>query len=155
MNARIGAIIFDWGRTLFDSETKREFLDAAEVLSTFAGRGCRLALVSLVSAQANATLEERKAQIERSPLRHFFEFVAVTEGDKDIILDEAVIALGLPRSEILIVDDRTVRGIRYGNRHGHPTAWFQNGKFAEELPTEETGAPAYTIHSLRELTTLA
>lgn len=147
----IHAIIFDWGRTLYDSVTKSEFTDAAEVLEYCKNKGYRLAVASLVSVHANATLEERSQQIEQSALRHFFEMSRVTDKDKDVIFDEIVAFLGLPREQIAIVDDRTVRGIKYGNKHGHPTIWFQNGKFAQELPDLDTGTPTYTIHSLREL----
>jgi hypothetical protein len=114
-------------------------------------RGYRLVLVSLVSALANATLEERKTQIETSPLRHFFESAIVTDKDKDVILDETVKILNLSREQILIVDDRVIRGIRYGNLHNHPTVWLQKGRFANELPNSETGNPSFTIQSLTQL----
>lgn len=147
----IKAIIFDWGRTLFDSETKKEFQEAEEVLLWCKQHGYRMACASLVSIHANATLEERIQQIETSPLRHFFEFVLVTDQDKDKIFDEIVFKLEIPRSEILIVDDRIIRGIKYGNLRGHPTAWLQKGKFENELPNEETRNPTFTIKSLEEL----
>jgi len=67
------------------------------------------------------------------------------------LFDEIVEKLNLPRRQILIVDDRTIRGIKYGSRQGHPTVWFQNGKFANELPDDTTGSPTFTIHSLTEL----
>ena len=149
----VRAIIFDWGRTLYDSGAKNEYPYAVEVVRHCASK-YRLAIVSLVSPLANATLEERIEQIERSPLRTFFELVRVTDDDKDAAFDEVVRDLGIPRDQILIVDDRTVRGIRYGSRRGHPTVWFQNGKFAEELPSAETGEPTATIHSLEELRAL-
>lgn len=145
------AIIFDWGRTLFDSETKNEFQDAEGVLNWCKEKGYRIACVSLVSKVANATLEERRRQIETSSLRKFFEIVSVTDVDKDIILDEIVAKLNMQRSEILIIDDRMIRGIKYGNLRGHPTVWFQNGKFANELPNKETKEPTFIIHSLEEL----
>ncbi len=147
----IKAIIFDWGRTLFDSTTKKEFTDADDILAWCKDRGYRMACASLVSVHANATLEERRHQIENSPLRGYFEFVEVTDQDKDMILDSLVAKLAVPRNEIAIIDDRTLRGIRYGNKRGHPTIWFQNGKFADEIPTDDTGVPTHTIHSLGEL----
>lgn len=147
----IKAIIFDWGRTLFDSMTKKEFPDALEVLEYCKEKGYALACASLVTSLANASLSERKNQIETSPLRHFFEYTAVTDGDKDEILDELVSKLGFSRAHILIVDDRIIRGVKYGNLRGHPTVWLQNGKFANELPNEETKEPTFIIHSLKEL----
>ena len=145
------AIIFDWGRVLFDSEIKKEFPEAKRVLELCKARGYRLATVSLVSVHANSTLEERIRIIETSPLRHFFEMTAVTDTDKDAILDEAVLKLNLPREEILIVDDRMFRGIKYGNLRGHPTVWLKKGKFADELPNNETKLPTHVIASLEEL----
>lgn len=151
MKLNIQAIIFDWGRTLYSSELKGEFPESESVITECLKRGYRLAAVSLVSPLANATLKEREKQIEYSPLRKYFEFTAVTDGDKDLILDEVVSKFGLPRTSVLIVDDRVVRGIKYGNMKGHPTVWLQKGKFKEELPSEDTGNPTFVIHSLDEL----
>ena len=83
MKPSFKAIIFDWGRTLYDSETKKEFLEAEDILALCKERGYRLALVSLVTIHANATLDERKNQIANSPLRKYFEIVAITDTDKD------------------------------------------------------------------------
>jgi FMN phosphatase YigB (HAD superfamily) len=147
----IKAIIFDWEGTLFDPKTKKEFPDAEEVFKHCHFRGYRLAVASLVLVRTNAAIEERALQIETSPLGKFFEMAVVTDKDKDAILNEIVEKLQLPRSQILIVDDRTIRGVKYGNQHGHPTAWFQNGEFANELPDSSTGLPTFTIHALSEL----
>ena len=147
----IKAVIFDWGRTLYDSDAKTEYPESGLVLEQLKARGYRLALVSLVSPLANATLEERERQIEKSPLRKYFEIARVTDEDKDQLFDEVVEKLNFPRSEILIVDDRVVRGIRYGNKNGHPTIWVQKGKFANELPNADTGKPTHVVNSLREI----
>ena len=113
--------------------------------------GYRLATVSFVSTGANFTLEEKTIVIEKSTLRKYFEVALVTDQNKDDALDVIVAHFGIPRESIYIVDDRIIRGIRYGNKCGHPTIWFQNGKFANELPNETTGQPTYTIKSLDEL----
>lgn len=47
--------------------------------------------------------------------------------------------------ETAVVDDRIVRDIAWGNRSGATTVWFQNGEFANELPTPETGNPTHLI----------
>lgn len=147
----IKAVIFDWGRTLYDSEKKVEFVESEEILEYIKSKGLRMALASLVSAQANATLEERKRQIANSPLWKYFEYTRVTDGDKNQILEEIVAEINMPREEILIVDDRMIRGIKYGNLNGHPTAWVKAGKFSEELPTAETLEPTYVINNVSEL----
>ncbi len=148
---KIKAIIFDWGRTLFDSELKKEFPESEEIVSFCAGKGLKLAVASLVSEHSIVGLEGRIRQIENSPLRKYFYCALVTDKDKDKILDELVFKLQIPRQQVLIVDDRVIRGIRYGNKNGHPTVWLQRGKFENELPNEETGLPTFTIKTLPEL----
>lgn len=147
----IKAVIFDWGRTLYDSDKKVEFVESEDILKYISEKGIRMALASLVSAQANATLDERKKQIANSALWKYFEYTRVTEGNKDQILEEIVAELNIPREEILIVDDRMVRGIKYGNLNGHPTAWVKKGRFSEELPDAETLQPTYIINNVSEL----
>ncbi len=150
----IKAVIFDWGRTLFDSDKRTEFPESERVLNYCKEKGYRLAAISLTVKGGSATLEERKRQVENSPLRGYFEIALVIFGsqqDKEKSYDEIIEHFGFLPSEILIIDDQTNRGIKYGNRHGHPTVWLKQGKFANELPTEETGQPAYTITNLKEL----
>lgn len=113
-----------------------------------------MAVISLVTAAANATLLERLEAIEKSSLRKFFKFAAATDTDKDKAFDETVEKLCLPRDQILITDDRTVRGIRYANQNGHPSIWVCRGKFAHELPNKETGNPTHTVRSLKEIVSL-
>ena len=155
IDMNIKAIIFDWGRTLFDSEKKIIYSDSEEILRYCKEKGYKLAVGSLVTFRAHASLDERINQIENSPLRKYFEIVEVVENEnsdgKDQILEKIVKELNLPRENILLVDDRVIRGIKYGNKNGHPTVWFQNSTFANELPNVETGNPTFTIKSLLEL----
>lgn len=143
------AIIFDWGRTLFDNDLKRVVEAAEEILRFCKEHGCRLALVSKVNS--SDAVEQRTALIEGSPLSQYLEMFFVTDQDKDSFYDKVVSRWNLPSPEIMIVDDRTIRGIKYGNARGHQTVWLQKGKYAGELPDEETGQPTYIINELREL----
>jgi phosphoglycolate phosphatase-like HAD superfamily hydrolase len=154
----IRAIIFDWGGVFVDAETKEFLPGGREVLEYCRNKGYRLALAVIASK-----FEERKKQIEESGLADFFEIVRIgpmtTEQirdpsftGKDELYDQINALIGLPRNQVLIVDDRTVRGIRYANQHGHPSVWIRNGKFAEEVPNQETGNPTFTIGSVQELT---
>jgi len=149
----IKAIIFDWARTLFDRDNNKEFTEAEEVLKYCQGKAYRMAVVSLVTAKNDpgTTMEDREKEMEQSPLRKYFEMALVTDGDKDKLFDQVVAHFNVPRDRILIVDDRTVRGIKYGNKHGHPTVWLQKGKFADELPSEEMGQPTHIVSELIEL----
>lgn len=149
---KIKAIIFDWGRTLFDVEVNKEFSDSEEVLMFCKEKGYKICVASLARPLINDTKEERKKQIETSPLGKYFNLIEVTEAkEKDQVLASLVEKLNLERKEILIVDDRVVKGVKYGNKNGHPTVWIQRGKFAKELPDLETGIPTFTIKSLSEL----
>src|SRR3989344_9318755 len=153
----IKAIIFDWGGTLVDDHTTEELPESEQVLDYCRGKGYRMAVASLTKH-----LERRKMQFASTPLNKFFEIMladGIVKGQeadlaldkKDKMFDRIVQDFGLSREEILIVDDRVFRGIRYGNKHGHPTVWIKKGKYSNELPNAETGQPTYTIRELKEL----
>lgn len=148
----IKAIIFDWGRTLFDIDLKKEFTDSENVLLYCKQKNYKICVASLARPLINDTEEERKSQIIKSSLGKYFDLIEVTEAkEKDELLDKLVEKLNIPRKEILIVDDRIVKSIKYGNKNGHPTIWLQAGKFSNELPNNETGVPTFTIKTLSEL----
>ncbi|MBI2355667.1 MAG: HAD hydrolase-like protein [Candidatus Doudnabacteria bacterium] len=152
----IKAIIFDWGGVLAGAETKQIYPESEEVLS-YCSKKYRLALACIASK-----FEERKQQIQNSRLGGFFETIKVAPMlveqisdpaflGKDDLYNKIVEELNLPQEEILIIDDRVVRGIRYANQHRHPSIWVQRGKFAHELPNDQTGQPTYTVKSLLEI----
>ena len=150
----IKAIIFDWARTLYDVENNKEFEEAKDILEYCKKKNYRLALVSLVEngeSVVGTSLQTRNRQIDNSPLKIYFEKILTTEGDKNLLLEEMVNYFKLPNEEVLIVDDRVVRGIKYGNKNNHPTVWLQRGRFSNELPNSETGHPTFIIKSLSEL----
>ncbi|MFA5999814.1 MAG: HAD family hydrolase [Candidatus Paceibacterota bacterium] len=146
----IKAIIFDWGRTLFDVDTKKEMLDSEDVLSYCKQKGYKICVASLV--RANTTIEERTNQIKALPLGKYIDMFEVSDvEDKDEMLNNLVRKLNLQKEELLFVDDRVVKSIKYGNKNNHPTIWLQKGPYANELPNPETGVPTFTIKTLSEL----
>ncbi len=150
----IKAIIFDWARTLYDVENEKEFDDAEDILIYCKTKNYRLGLVSLVDKEESiidTTIKSRNQQIDNSPLKKYFEKILITDGNKDLIIKEMIKYFNFLNNEILIVDDRTMRGVRYGDKHGCQTAWLQKGTFKDQLPNQETGIPTYTIKSLSEL----
>jgi len=148
----IKAIIFDWGRTLYDVDTKKEVSDSEDILSYCKQKGYRLCVASLARPLTGDSVEERRKQIENSSLGKYFNMIEVSDAkEKDEMLDNLVKRLNLQKEEILFVDDRVVKSIKYGNNHTHSTAWLKSGPFANELPNTETGTPTFIIETLSEL----
>lgn len=145
--SNIKAVIFDWGRTLWDHETEDLMEGAREVLD-YCAKEYILGLVSLTTRES---VEERKQKIRHLDLQKYFFSMELVSDNKDAAYGRAVNRLGGPYHKIAIIDDRTARGIKWGNEHGCVTIWLSKGKFAHELPSEETGQPTYTIHELKEL----
>lgn len=143
----IKAIIFDWGRTLYDNDNKSLFSGVEELLGSLSQK-YTLALVSLVG---EGTIEERQEAIQRLGVDKYFVSIMLTYTDKDRLYDETLEKISLQPHEIGIVDDRVVRGIRWGNAHGCLTVWVRKGMFSNELPNNETGQPTYTVTDIREI----
>lgn len=152
---KIKAIIFDWGRTLYDVDTKKEISDSEDVLLYCKQKGYKMCVASLARPLTGDSVEERRKQIENSSLGKYLNMLEVSDTkEKDEMLDSLVKKLNVLKEEILFVDDRIVKSIKYGNKNGHPTAWLQTGPFADELPNSETGIPTFTIETLSELKNL-
>lgn len=141
------AIIFDWGRTLHDPETDALFEGVSEMVQKLS-KQFNLALVSLAKSDSPPA---RKKKIEKSGIAKYFKVILVGGEDKDEMYEHALTELGIAPSEVAIVDDRTVRGIAWGNRKGAVTVWVKRGKFAKELPDERTGNPMFTVSNTQEL----
>ncbi len=147
----IEALIFDYGRTLYDPGNITLFPDAGATIAALASK-YRLAIVSLVSGDDH---EERTAariaMLQHHQLDTYFSAILFGPANKERLYQQTLERLSLPASQVAIVDDRMIRGIAWGNKQGATTVWFRNGKFRDELPTVETGQPTYTIHHLTEL----
>lgn len=152
---QIEAIIFDWGRTLY--EETGQVQGAAELLEYCKAKEYRLVLASLAH-----DVKKREDQIRNSGLRHFFEKIRIAKitpenahnmsiKTKDAMFDELTHFLSLPRNEILIIGDRAIRDVKYANQYGHPSIWVKRGKFAHELPNDQTGQSMYTVSTLEEI----
>ena len=147
MQPTLTTLIFDWGRTIHDPERDILFEGVTELIPEFAAK-YTLALVSLAKSE---TPEGRRKSIEESGIAQYFDHILVGADDKNEMYEKLLTELAVNPQEIALIDDRTVRGIAWGNRKGATTIWFQNGKFALELPTQETGDPTHIISSFEEL----
>jgi len=140
-------IIFDWGRTLFDNESNALFPETKSLLAYLTPKH----VLAIVSLAPDGDFERRWRVIRGEGIEPHFGSILFTATDKNALYPMTLAKLGMATHETTIVDDRMVRGIAWGNRNGATTIWFQNGKFAHELPNEITGTPTHTIHALDEL----
>jgi len=147
----IKAIIFDWGRTLYDSDTAALFPDATGIVDHLA-RSYSLAIVALIArGDFEAGVRERYHILRDAKLMPHFAAILFDREDKDRLYARALDGLHLRATDVAIVDDRMHRGIRWGNQHGATTIWLRRGKFRDECPTADTGQPTHTIQALTEL----
>ncbi len=139
----IKAIIFDWGRTLYDSEQGKIFPETMQVIDELSKK-YQLALVSLAT-QGN--IEERHLLLKQERLESYFVSILFAQTGKDHLYVLTLTTLGLQSEEVVIVDDR----IKRGKRNGATTIWVRRGKFMNELPGDETEKPTYTITTLQDM----
>ncbi|MBI2045011.1 HAD hydrolase-like protein [Candidatus Pacearchaeota archaeon] len=144
------AIIFDWIGVLSAGSKGGVFKDSKEILQRLKSKKYRLGLVSL----AGYGNEKRVRDIEDSGLKPYFDSIVVDTTKKIEHYQRCLDELGVNPDEALIVDDRTVRGIKIGNELGCKTCWVMYEKYANETPNKETGEPTYRIKSTRDLLTI-
>lgn len=150
------SILFDWGRTLYDNDRKQLFADATRVLRVLSSR-YRLFLVSIVDGDPR----ERILTIRSCNVGHFFEgFQLGKKGDgkneyrsKFPLLDRLVKDHKLKLNKLIVIGDRAGkdREIHWAATRGVKSIWIQKGKFANELPTKETGFPTHTVTELSDI----
>lgn len=145
---KIRAVIFDYGRTLYDRNKGQFFPEVKEVLEYLYPK-YKLAIVSI--AKENFPADERVKQLKTMGFEKYFSSMLFDELQKDRLFDETLSKFKVKPAETALVDDRVQRGIAWGNKHGAITIWYRNGKFANELPDSLTGSPTYTIDNLSSL----
>jgi FMN phosphatase YigB (HAD superfamily) len=146
----IKAIIFDWGRTLYDSENHHLFPQTKRILESLK-KHYILAIVSLAS---DGNLERRREILHSSGIEQYFSIIHFAQSDKESLYERTLAELALQPQEVAVVDDRTVRGIRWGNKRGATTIWLKKGKFSSEEPDNDTGMPHHIISNIEELENL-
>lgn len=145
----IRAVIFDYGRTLYDRDEDQLFPDAVSVVRQLSDR-YRLAIVSFCPKEEEA---ERISILKDHGIFECFDDTQFTDeiDEKGERCSDVLQKFGLVATEVAVVDDHIIRGVAWGNQVGAMTIWFQRGKFAHVLPDEATGQPNHIIHSLQEL----
>lgn len=143
----IKAIIFDWGRTLYDKENDKLFPETLEVVEYCFKKYKNLAIVSLA---VDSDIEGRFKQVDKNDLRKYFKLILFHSSDKDTMYRNALANLNFKPENVLVVDDRTIR-LQWPNFHGCQTIWLEKGNFSVEKPNTTTGFPGHTIHNLKEI----
>jgi len=142
---KIEGIIFDWHGTLADRD--HSIFDFSKtVLTELKNRGYKLGLIS-----TSKNIKERKQIIAQSGLQSFFDVVLVNTTKTIEHFKQCIDQIGTSPKTTCIVDDRTIRGIKYGNQLGCTTFWIQRGKFENELPNDKTDEPTHRINTVTEL----
>jgi FMN phosphatase YigB (HAD superfamily) len=147
---KIKAIMFDWGKTLYDSENNTLFPGTESVLQLLS----TLYVLVIVALASDGNIEKRMHLLRTYGIEKYFTAIYFSQKDKDALYTTALARLGLPAKDVAIVDDRVVRGIRWGNACGATTIWLKRGKFINEEPNKETGPPVYVISNLQEMCSL-
>lgn len=142
----IKAIIFDWGRTIYDKENEKLFLETKKVLQ-YCFEKYDLALVSLA---IDDDIEGRFSKIDEYDIRKYFKFMLFHASDKNSLFRNAIGNLNLKPQEILVVDDM-MRRLAFPISLACQTIWIQKGKFMKEAPNEQTGKPTHIVGSLEEI----
>ena len=150
--SNITSVVFDWGRTLWNPEAEDLFNGARQVLEKLSV-GRRLMIVSLAT-KGSEEIERRKRIIADLGIEELFAYIVFVSEEKDEAYASLFAEYKLDPLKTVIVDDRIIRGIAWGNRIGVHTIWFQNGKFKDELPSKETGDPTFTITDFGQLETI-
>jgi len=112
-----------------------------------------LVIVALATA-GEEKIKERKEIIETENLSKYFDAIHFDIENKNAMYDQVLRSHTFEPKNIVVVDDRVIRGVWWGNAHGCTTVWVKNGKFAHEDPTEETGNPSHVVQSISEVAQL-
>ncbi|MFA6467162.1 MAG: HAD hydrolase-like protein [Patescibacteria group bacterium] len=142
----IKAIIFDWGRTIYDKENERLFPETQSVLK-YCFKKYNLSIVSLAT---DDDIEGRFAKIDKYDIRKYFKFILFHVNDKESLLRNTIGNLNIKPEEIMVIDDR-IKRLSFPIKIGCQTIWIKKGKFFNEEPDSESGKPDYIVKSLEEV----
>jgi len=107
----------------------------------------QLVLVSL----AGFGNKRRMQNIDESGLRKYFNSIVIDTTKEPRHYLRCMNEMSTDPVQTLIVDDRTVRGIKIGNELGCQTCWIMEDKYLHETPNEETGEPTFRIKSIKDI----
>jgi FMN phosphatase YigB (HAD superfamily) len=142
-------IIFDWVETLAQLGGVGLFPYSERILRELKEKEYSLNLISIATNN-----NQREEEIKNSGLISYFDKIIISDNKKIQQYIECIKAMGTMLQDTIIVDDRTVRGIKIGNWLGCQTIWIKKGTYENEIPNEETGEPDKIINTIEELLTI-
>jgi len=138
------ALIFDFGRTVYDKDNKKLFRGVIVFLKYCKRNGYKLALISNDEPG-------RRELINDLNLGGYFDKIIVTKEKGEGDFRKCISDFGLEPKDVVVIGDRVKKEIKIGNRIGAVTAWFKHGKYAREEPKEDDEKPDHIIISLSQL----
>jgi len=144
----VKAIIFDWGRTLWDNDNGVLFPDSKDVLEYLKMKGYRLAVLSISPPER---LEQKHEMVANSGLAPYFDKVLVSTKKGKEEIDEINKVWNFEYKDIAIIGDQVIREVAIANKLGMKSILVKRGKFADQIASQETGTPTHTISTVVEL----
>ncbi len=142
----IEAVIFDYGRTLYDPVAGRLFPEADKVLNNLVNRQIRLGLVTIA-----VDTQLRRQELTRFGIEELFSSIDVVDLRKRKDFTVTLEALKTNPQQCVVIGDSLKREITEGNRIGAVTIWTRQRLFSSRQPRNDLERPKAVIDSLGEL----
>lgn len=140
------AIVFDFGRTIYDPDSDRLVPGALELLNQAHAQGY---ICLLLTKAGPGRLEQLKAL----GLTDLFDDIVITTQKSVAVFQEFANRFGIDTSRSFVIGDRAQNELAFGAEAGWPTIWFRSGKFRDEMPLPAY-PPTLTVTTLAEATAL-
>ena len=139
-------IIFDWKGTLYNSADKCLIEGATELLELFQNYNIPIHLIGKGG-------QDMYQEVIRLEVEKYFGTILFVDEAKNIKHFEDLV--NKTNSKLtLVIGDRIQSEIIVGKVLGTTTIWIQNGKFADQIPKNESEQPDFVVNNLIELMAL-
>ncbi len=148
---RIEAVIFDFGRTLYDTSTGTTFPEAIPTLISLKERELKLGLVTIAVTDDTGA---RMRELEELEIKDYFESIDVigrSVRGKDFSRVLGEFNLLLTPEKCMVVGDNLKREITSGNKIGAYTVWTRQNLSGKWLPQNEEQTPRAIIDNLSQI----
>jgi|SRR3989344_8602878 len=139
----IHSIIFDWKQTLYDPDSGKLIAGAEDVLSYLQGRNVT---VYLIGKGADDMYDE----VIRLRVRPYFKDILFVGTEKHPHHFKKFVHKTSP-AYTLIIGDKLNSEIEVGNLLGATTIQVRQGKFASDVPENQSQNPDIIVNNLPEL----